>query len=246
MKVYVKTNRRGDYHNLNFANAAYGYLEMGFEVIKYLELSDIIDKVTEEDIVVDYINQCEAIFHKFNKQVELCDYPEVLQKYLGRKIWKDTINHINCNPELWNCFVKPVKHKAFTGKVIREPKDLIGCGSSTENFEVICGDIVEFKREWRIFIWYDKIINIKPYMGDYHYVYSPETIDSIIRDFKTWEERPMGCSIDIGVISDNKTLLIEVNDGFALGTYGLGDIDYAKLMSARWAQIMERKDECLF
>lgn len=33
---------------------------------------------------------------------------------------------------------------------------------------------------------------------------------------------------------------------FALETYRLGDIDYTKLMSARWAQILERKDECLF
>lgn len=69
MKVYVKTNKRGDYHNLNFANAAYGYLEMGFEVIKYLELSDIIDIVTEEDIVVDYIIQCKGVFHKFNSNI---------------------------------------------------------------------------------------------------------------------------------------------------------------------------------
>ncbi|MBQ8961536.1 MAG: hypothetical protein IJ071_10060 [Ruminococcus sp.] len=41
-------------------------------------------------------------------------------------------------------------------------------------------------------------------------------------------------------------MLIEVNDGYALGCYGLFYIDYAKLLSARWAELTGTEDECAF
>jgi succinate-acetate transporter protein len=41
----------------------------------------------------------------------------------------------------------------------------------------------------------------------------------------------------------DKTLLIEVNDGYALGSYGLFYIDYAKILAARWAELTGTKDE---
>ena len=48
------------------------------------------------------------------------------------------------------------------------------------------------------------------------------------------------------ITDDNRTLLIEVNDGYALGCYGLFYIDYAKLLSARWAELTGTEDECAF
>ena len=46
--------------------------------------------------------------------------------------------------------------------------------------------------------------------------------------------------------ADGRTLLIEINDGYALGNYGLQEILYAKLLSARWAELTETEDECDF
>ena len=34
-----------------------------------------------------------------------------------------------------------------------------------------------------------------------------------------------------------------MNDGYALENYGLMSISYAKLISARWPQLLDRKDE---
>lgn len=42
---------------------------------------------------------------------------------------------------------------------------------------------------------------------------------------------------------DGRTLLIEVNDGYSLGCYGLFYIDYAKLLAARWAELTGTEDE---
>ncbi len=251
MKVYVKCKinpnsglRIG--HSENMTKAIYGFSELGAEIIPYNSLDDIYDEVTCDDIVVDYIYQCEEIFKKFgHENVHVDDYPKCLRKHLGRNIWYDTIESISTDQSKWTAgwFVKPVRSKAFTGKVISSINDLIGCGNYSENYDVMCSEALDFRREWRCFIYYDEIYDIRPYKGDYHYVYDPIVLDEIMKDFRTWGDRPNACAIDIGVTADNKTLLIECNDAYALGSYGLVDFKYAKLISARWAQILEREDE---
>lgn len=138
--------------------------------------------------------------------------------------------------------MKPVDSKVFTGKVISSIKDLIGCGTYNDNLEVLCSEAVEFMREWRCFVYYDEIIDVRPYKGDWHYNYNPDVLDQIMNQFTQWDERPMACSIDIGVTKDGRTLLIECNDAYSLGAYGLEDYKYAKLLSARWSQLLNRED----
>lgn len=246
MAVYIKIRSNGEYHSLNFAIAAHGFAEMGAEIIKYTSLDDIYDKVTRNDIVVDYIDQSKTILNKFNVQPHCIDYPEELKPFMGRKIWVDTIDSINSTPDKWGIFVKPVKDKAFTGKVINSPKDLIGCGSEFENYEVLCSEVLNMKREWRCFVKYDEIADIKPYRGDYHYNYDPNVVDQIMEAFKTIPGRPMGCSVDIAVVEQDgklNTIFLEMNDGYSLGAYGLHHLDYAKVLSARWSQLLGVEDE---
>ena len=90
------------------------------------------------------------------------DYPECLKEFLGRKIWRDTINSIAADEKKWSAgwFVKPVESKVFTGKVISSIKDLIGCGAYIDNFEVLYSEPIEFVREWRCFVYYDEIIDV--------------------------------------------------------------------------------------
>ena len=250
MKIWAKIRANGEYHSHNIAHAVMGFRELGAEIIKYEKIDEIYQWVSKDDIVLDYIDQCLTIFDKFGKRPHVPDYPDVLKKYLGRTIWKDTINSINTNPNKWGVFVKPVKEKAFTGKVINGPADLVGCGSCYEDYEVYCSEIVNIKREWRGFIYYDKLIDLRPYNGDWHYNYTPEVIDKVMNDFLTWEDRPLACSLDFAVIEykdgNRKTIFIEANDAYALGNYGLHHVMYARLISARWSQILDRPDEYNF
>lgn len=241
------------FHSPNIAHAIEGFRQMGAEIKLYQKIDEIYDKVTKEDIVLDYIDQCLTIFNKFGVSPYCTDYPLVLYDFLGRKIWTDTINNINRSPELWNVFVKPFKDKAFTGRIIRSPKDLIGCGSAYENYSVFVSEIVDIKREWRGFIYYDELIDIRPYSGDWHYNYDADTIDAILEAFRTMKDRPNACSLDFAVIEyldkDNyylpkeKTIFLEMNDAYALGNYGLNCIDYAKMISARWSQLLGVSDK---
>ncbi|MDD6222475.1 MAG: ATP-grasp domain-containing protein [Lachnospiraceae bacterium] len=107
-------------HSLNIATAMYGFREMGAEVIPYHNLDEVYDDIKREDIVLDYIDQCVEVFRKFGVVSALPDYPDVLNPFLGRKMWRDTVNHVSTTESLWSAgyFIKPVKEKAFTGKKI--------------------------------------------------------------------------------------------------------------------------------
>lgn len=264
MKVWAKVRKLDAsdcmiFHSQNIAHAVYGFRELGAEIIPYETIDEIYNWVSRDDVVLDYIDQCNTIFHKFGVTPSIPDYPEQFEKFLGRKIWRDTINSISSDEKKWSAgwFVKPVRDKAFTGKIIKSIADLVGCGSSTENYEVLCSEPLDIKSEWRCFIMYDKIVDIRPYgllmhnntEPNWKYHYDSKVVEEMLDTFIQWEDRPMACSMDIAVANIQnceKTVLVEFNDAYALGNYGLPSIYYAKLISARWSQLLNRPDEYLF
>lgn len=259
-KVYLKTKFDNEMkmeipHSVNIANAIYGFREMGAEIIPYHKIDEIYDRVNREDIVLDYIEQCKSIFSKFGVEPSIPDYPDVLKPFLGRKIWKDTINSISRSEEKWSggYFVKPVRNKVFTGKIISSISDLVGCGNYSEDYDVLVSEPLDICAEWRCFILYDEIVDVRPYgllldisRKSYKYHYDFKVLDSMLEAFISWEKRPTACSLDICVTKDGQTLLVEINDVYALGCYGLASIFYAKLISARWSELLGVKDEYRF
>ncbi|MBR4514346.1 MAG: ATP-grasp domain-containing protein [Lachnospiraceae bacterium] len=259
-RVWLKTRYDSEMnmeipHNHNFAVAMYGFRELGAEIIPYHTIDEIYDDVDREDIVLDYIEQCKTIFGKFGAKSQIPDYPDSMKAFLGRRIWKDTIDSIASDEEKWSAgyFVKPIHDKAFTGKIISRIADLIGCGNSTENYEVLVSEPLDILAEWRGFIIYDKLVDLRPYgillnrtRQSYLYHYDGSTVREMMKAFCEWEDRPAACSMDICYTKDGRTLLVEFNDAYSLGAYGLPDIVYAKLISARWAQLMRREDEYNF
>lgn len=260
-KVYLKTKYDNEMkmeipHNHNFASAMFGFREMAAEIVPYHLIDDIYDDFKREDIALDYIDQCNVLFNKFGVTPHIPDYPDVLKPFLGRKIWKDTINSISRDENKWSAgyFVKPaVRSKAFTGKTISSIKDLMGCGNHAEDYEVLVSESLDIAAEWRCFITYDEIIDVRPYgmiidksRKGYLYHYDAQVLNSMMESFVSWKDRPMACSMDICVTKDGRTLLVEFNDAYSLGAYGLADIYYAKLISARWSQLLGVKDEYHF
>ena len=239
MKIFVLSKNRVP-ANVNFCIAYHGFREMGFEV-KLFETRGELLGASKQDIVVGYVDTCRFQMERYHVPIEEIDYPLELQKYLGRKIWKSSLNKINSNPDLWPVFIKPLKDKDFTGVAVKSPKDLIGCGDEFDK-EIYCSEVVDFLAEWRVFVRYGKILDIRRYKGSYNCIPDYNLMEQAISETTL----PNGCAVDFGLTKDGRTLLIEVNDGYALGNYGLFYIDYAKLISARWSQIMGFKDECNF
>ncbi|MBR2401813.1 MAG: ATP-grasp domain-containing protein [Lachnospiraceae bacterium] len=121
--------------------------------------------------------------------------------------------------EKWSAgyFVKPIRNKVFTGKVISSINDLIGCGNCHGNYEVLVSEAINIKAEWRCFILYDEIIDVRPYgmlidpkRKSYLYHYDKNVLQDMLSEFMNIENRPSACSMDICVTEEGKTLLMDL------------------------------------
>lgn len=243
MKVYIRHDKNGQPISQNCYLAKDGFFQMGFELCSYVQIEDIIDN-EPADIIVGSITDVRITLEKFGLHIPSICYPKELFPFLGRNLWKSTLFEVANHPENWNIFMKPaVDAKRFTGTIVTGTKDLIACNAALGNTEVWCSDIVHFLTEWRCFVRYGKILDVRKYKGHWENFPNPNIIKEAVKQYIT---APNGYGIDFGVTKEGKTLLIEVNEGYSLGAYGLESISYAKLLSARWAELTNTVDECNF
>lgn len=101
-------------YNVNFYFAWLGFSDMGFEIVPYFEASELLD-AKKEDVVVGGIGSCQAVLRRLGIQISQINYPESLTPFLGRKLWRSTINQVNNDIESWPFFVKPIEDKKVHG-----------------------------------------------------------------------------------------------------------------------------------
>lgn len=242
-KVYIRKDKNGEFENINQYTAYKGFKELGFEIVFFNNIEEIIDN-KPEDIVVGYIGDVRAILKKLGKDYPEMNYPEELHKYMGRNLWQDKLNNIVNNPDKWGVFIKQAQGtKQFTGKVINKISDLRSVIGVDPETLVWCSDVVEFVSEWRCFIRYGEVIAVKQYNGRWDKPINFEILKSAVLDYT---ESPNAYVIDLGVTDKGETLLVEVNDGYSVGCYGLDPIKYAKFLSARWSELTHTEDLCNF
>jgi ATP-grasp domain, R2K clade family 3 len=245
MKAYIQTDKLGNYYNVNAYVANDGFQTLGWETEKYFLIDEITD-TDPENIVVGGIGNVRKQLEKFGieRPINEIDYPKELDKYLGRKVWAATIEEIFENEQSWNIFIKPKKDtKKFVGKVFREYKDFIGIIDSDNPTQIWCSEIVSFKTEWRCFIRYGEVLEIRQYKGVWDSKLDLMVIKNAVEDFKS---APASYALDFGIDENNCMKLVEVNDGHSLGTYGINATNYAKFLSARWSELTNTRDYANF
>ncbi|MBT8806831.1 hypothetical protein BTH95_06160 [Lactobacillus delbrueckii subsp. bulgaricus] len=72
-------------HSINIATVMYGFRELGAEIVPYHFIDEIEGQIGPEDIVLDYIEQCQWVFKKFGHPTYMDCYPERLKPFLKRK-----------------------------------------------------------------------------------------------------------------------------------------------------------------
>ena len=219
-----------------------GFNHMGVETVLY-EANDELAKCEREDVVVGGLGAAWFRLQALGITPGKIDYPEELTGFLGRKVWRSTINHVNNERDSWPLFVKPVDEKRFVGRVVRGIKDLIGAGCSGDDAPVICSEVVEFSSEYRCFVRYGKILDVRHYRGDWAVAPDRNVVDAAIATYKS---APAAYAMDLGVTKDGKTLLVEVNDGYSLGSYGLLPELYAQFLTSRWSELVGMQDPLNF
>lgn len=166
-------------------------------------------------------------------------YPESLKKFLGRNIIRTTIND---SGDDYPYFVKPADDvKLFTGDIIRSDKDrlmFIDWELCDLNTPVYKSEIVEFISEYRVFVSLGEIRGIKHYRGDFEKFIDIKILHEMVDAYK---DCPSAYTLDVGLTSDGRTLLVEVNDMWAIGSYGLDGKVYSLLCARRMKEILKNK-----
>lgn len=244
MKVYIRQNPEGEFISISCGLAYYAFKLLGWEIARF-ESVDLITDLQPTSLVVGSLSDVrDALIMLGIEPPKPIDYPVELHQFLGRKVWRSRMDILTAANE-WEIFIKPADRcKKFTGRAIRHSHDLIKCGDLSDGAEEVwCSELVNFEAEWRCFIRYGRILGVHQYTGDWKVAFDPQVIESAVAAHIS---APAAYAIDFGVTDTGETLVVEVNDGYALGAYGLPPIWYAQLLSARWAELTDTEDGCIF
>jgi hypothetical protein len=172
------------------------------------------------------------------------DYPECLRPFLRRKVWESTVGAVLdglMEGDLRSVFVKPKgRLKRFTGRVFSSRDDACFLAGASRRLPVYCSHPVDWRGEFRTYVIQGAIVGTLPYWGDAAVYPDAEDIRRAVDTLEKSGEATAAYGIDFGVLADGDTALIELNDGFGLGSYGLSDDLYTNLIVARWDELMNQ------
>jgi hypothetical protein len=141
-------------------------------------------------------------------------------------------------------FVKPVEIKLFTGFVLDQMiySCIEGLPADTKvlAYKPFESEILS---EWRIYVHRGQIVDSRNYSGDF--MLSPDyhfAIKEILR--KNEGKFPIAYTIDIGILGEYKfseNVVVEYNDMWAIGNYGMPNDLYLRLLRDRYFEIISTK-----
>lgn len=242
--AFVLTDKNGQILDRDMLDLYDGYLELAYNV-KLFKESDLYlnpNLISKDDIFCGHVSICNQIWKNLKiKPPELQDYPIELKDYFKRHIRKTTLKQFykffeENDSYLKEYFIKPVKNKIFTGYVVSNHMDLnkLTCSKNTE---IYVSDTIKIDAEFRTYVYNNQIMDVIRYFGNnWSVVINKNDVETMVSLLKNV---PCFYSLDFGITDKGETVLIEINDGYALGNYGLTPKNYALYSSDRWKEIVK-------
>lgn len=241
MKVYIQ-KVDGQFAD-DWVFAAY----IGFRAKKTHEIiffEDIME-VPVGNMVVAYIEDTKQYFQRCGIEVPLSlNIPDELQKYLHRKVSVMTFREFKETPIPYGgIFIKPYNEfKTFPSGVIKNESSknnlsTVMFGDVADTDLCLVSEVVNMLTEYRVFINRGEIVGIKHYSGDFRLFPDFKVIEQAFDDYKSG---PISFTIDFAVDDKGQTILVEVQDAWSIGNYGLDGEVYSRFLMDRWLQIFKR------
>lgn len=226
--------------SINAAVAQFGFNEMGMKIVPFQGFGDIETDVDcgPEALVCGFIEDVYKALDKLKlARPPSIDYPPELESFYGRKIWDGTLDEIQDRGLHAGIFVKPRGYqKLFTGFVWHgSPSCRLRLAPYPKDTPVFFSDIVEFVSEYRCFVLDGEIQGVKFYKGDWSKAPDRSVVEAAVKAYRPYR----AYAIDFGVLNAGGTVVVEVNDAFALGCYGLHHHPYARMIEARWEELTQ-------
>lgn len=146
---------------------------------------------------------------------------DLLDEYFtGRKVFNGTNNNI----------IKGNKKFVKSNDTIKSFIELTD-EAPEGNYQI--SDVVDFKSEYRCFVYKNKLVGLQHYIGDFTIFPNVGKIYEMIDTYKN--NAPVAYTLDVGILSDSDdTVVIEIHDFFSVGFYGFSDHRVIPLMFSRW------------
>lgn len=240
MKAYVE-QVDGEFRNANVFTAWQGLEAMGFETL-FFAPDDV--EALELDAVTPVVAGISAVWRALRglgvRVGALEAIPRGLEPFAGRDFGECTLAQIRrrVGAKEAPVFIKPHADagKLFAGHVVSAFRDLIQTASCPGETVVWWSDALELRGEFRGFVWRGELVGWRHYFGDFKSALDFSRVEGAIGK---WDSRPVACAMDWALTADGETVLVEVNDAYALGSYGLAPHVYAPMLVERWRQTVE-------
>lgn len=245
--IYLQKNEEDEIFS-DFVFAAYiGFQDRKFRyAIKELKFFQKIEEVPvdKNNIIIGSIENTSYFFEKLNIKVPApINMPKELEELSKRKSYITTLGEVrNYTEDKFPLFIKTV-HKTtdFIAGPIKN-KYLFNCSYNyydnnfSDDLEVVISEVINFIGEYRCFINEGKITGIKHYINDF--TVFPD-IDYINKCIKAFKNCPIAYTLDVGITDKGETLLVECNDAWSIGNYGLDATIYSDILFKRWNEIIK-------
>jgi hypothetical protein len=236
--IYIQSNKERTFtHHFDCACALYGAIDnvLDYRLTSFEEVaSGKFDLLIRSKLFVGSTEFMTEVF----KRVGLTDVR--LPRNSNRESEIITLGEAHqrvANGE--KLFIKPVAIKLFTGLILdgmqyssleKLPED-----TKVMAYEVFPHTLVS---EWRIYVHRHNIIDSRNYSGDFTLSPDYEYVESVIRENK--KDFPCAYTIDIGVMRTAENVVVEFNDMWAIGNYGMPNDLYLRALKDRYFEIMRR------
>tara|TARA_R110000851_G_scaffold47424_2_gene115179 strand:- start:21195 stop:21983 length:789 start_codon:yes stop_codon:yes gene_type:complete len=215
---------------------------LGFE-IRAFDGDDMEDTLLcyplniEKDVIVGSVESTSQFFKACGIEVpNYLGYPHELERYLDRELELTEIDGLK-NVD-FPYFIKPSEGvKMFTGEVIESQKQLDNLKeyyNVNDETGIWYSGLVNFISEFRCFVHEGELKGIQFYQGDFKVFPDVSVIEEMV---KTYTSANCAYTLDVGVTDDGKTLLVEVNDMWAIGSYGMDAKTYVLMCVRRMREI---------
>lgn len=241
MILIQSNNERTIPHHFDCACAMYGVIESAqkyrltsFDEIKSGKLLSLL--LLTHNIAIGSVEFMHEVFTKCN--IPIPTLPKNSNRESEIITLSEAIKRTNDGEKL---FIKPTQDnkKLFTGFVL--DKSIYSCLNGLPNdMEVLAYKPFdsEIITEWRCYVYKNEIYDMKNYSGEFNVVPNINYINAVLKQNTDF---PIAYTADVGLLKSGKNVVIEFNDMYAIGNYGLRNDKYLSLLKERYLEITGRK-----
>jgi hypothetical protein len=208
------------------------------------ELGQILIPKSNKNMVIADIDQTLAYFDRIGvKYPEPLNVPKELEIYAERDFAYTTIGELKAKKDTFTfpLFMKPRRRlKQCPAGVITNVKNIeLTLAGIPDDVEIVVSGVLDMVSEYRCFVQEGNLVGIQHYQGDFRIFPDMLEVQNMIRDYKS---APSAYTLDVAIVPIGRetaaTVIVECNDGWSVGHYGLEAKTYFKFLRTRWNDLM--------